>query len=436
MPGQGAHSAEWDEIFKAIKAEQIKRGKTTQDAERLAAAAATARVGKSFSASAKITKRDDARHYVGGWASMATKADGSLICDKQQDVILPADLDLAGQGLIAEAGVLGDMHEVQAGRIVEAVTLTAEKRAAMGLPEGACGLWIGAIVEKAETWAKVVDGSLAELSIHGVAKRETIDGDIGRLFDLKLDEVSLVDGGAGDGVRVEMFKLFKRAQPRAGVPMAIEEIQKQFAAMTSEEIKSKLDELLGRLKDPDRMTIQLAIQLAQSDEEEPGEPPEPPVDATGKPAAPKPGVPAGMGKRAMSAEVQKAFNDQQEKIVALEKRNAAIEEERAVEKATARAKAWPHIPASNTDLISVAKSGDPKIIAILDKTEEVLKATAFKVHGFSGGTEQNPADALQTATQEVIKSGRAKTFIEASDIVNREQPNLYAAYVAQRKGAT
>jgi hypothetical protein len=405
-----SQSVKWTEKFNAIRADLLKRGKSEDDATRIASAAATA-MCKSWNTTAKLTKRDDAWHYVGGWASMATDAAGNLIVDKQSDIILPADLDAAGQDALASGAHLGAMHAGRAGRIVELVTLTAEKRQAMGLPDGACGLWIGAIVEDDAVWQSVVKGDLSEFSIHGQAERETVDGAVGILTKLELDEISLVDRGAAEGATVQLFKRAACA-PHKEERMTLKELISKATVSTvpDEEIQAWIDSL----KDRQLMMLQALLAQAKGDEN-----PEPKKDEPKEPE--------------MAPEIAKRLTDAQTEIAKAQAEVAKIREEREIEKSLATADKLQHLPGTREEIAKMLRS-NPEISTYLAKLEVALaKSALFQAQG-SAAADADPINKITAMTQSVIKSNRAKTWDEASRIVASENPDVYAAYVAARGG--
>ena len=63
--------------------------------------------------------------------------------------------------------------------LIESVIFTAEKMAAMGIPEGTVptGWWIGFKVTDDEVWGKGKDGSYGMFSIEGTAVRVPEEGE-------------------------------------------------------------------------------------------------------------------------------------------------------------------------------------------------------------------------------------------------------------------
>lgn len=105
---------------------------------------------------------------VFGWASVAAKADGSLILDNDDDVIPPGVLEAAAYDFVGQFGGLDVNHDGgDVGHVIESVMLTAEKRKAMGLPEGDAAWWVGFAVTDAKAQKLIKSGELKDFSIFG-----------------------------------------------------------------------------------------------------------------------------------------------------------------------------------------------------------------------------------------------------------------------------
>lgn len=120
---------------------------------------------------------DDDRRLVFGWANVSVRRDGEQIIDYQDDMIDPEDLEEAVYDYVLDFRDAGEEHNPgrrKCGRLVESCVFTADKLAAMGLPEGAVplGWWIGFYVDDDETWEKVKNGTFKMFSIEGRATRE------------------------------------------------------------------------------------------------------------------------------------------------------------------------------------------------------------------------------------------------------------------------
>ena len=119
----------------------------------------------------KITKRDDDKFLVFGWASMAD------VTDSQGDRISIDTLEKAAYDFVLHSRMGGAMHEVMGvAALVESIVFTPEKLAALGLSEDAVphGWFVGFKVNDAEAWQKIKNGDYAMFSISGRAVREAV----------------------------------------------------------------------------------------------------------------------------------------------------------------------------------------------------------------------------------------------------------------------
>lgn len=125
-----------------------------------------------------IAKVDDVHQNVFGWASVVTKADGTVVTDHQGDIIDPADLETAAYRFMAESRASGIDHDGAApdGEVIESMVMTTEKAQAMGIPDGTVpvGWWLGVHIPDADAFAKARSGERAFFSIEGSAIREPV----------------------------------------------------------------------------------------------------------------------------------------------------------------------------------------------------------------------------------------------------------------------
>ncbi len=134
---------------------------------------ATKRDG-SFSIPFKISKADADQQMIFGWASIVEK-DGKLVIDKQEDFILPEDLEAAAYDYVLNSRTHGHMHVVKGtGRLIESMVFTKEKQDALGIDLKKVGWWCGWHVSDAEVWAAHKRGELPELSIGGSGRRTEV----------------------------------------------------------------------------------------------------------------------------------------------------------------------------------------------------------------------------------------------------------------------
>jgi len=123
----------------------------------------------------EITKIDDDKRLVFGWASIIKDAEGRVLLDRQDDYIDDEEeLEKAAYTYVLHSRDGGEMH-VRTGvsTMVESVVLSKEKQAALGIPEGTVpvGWWIGFRVNDDRVWDQVKKGDYVGFSVHGTGVR-------------------------------------------------------------------------------------------------------------------------------------------------------------------------------------------------------------------------------------------------------------------------
>jgi hypothetical protein len=131
----------------------------------------------NFKISGKVSKLEEDKCLVFGWASVVEK-DGAVV-DSQGDIIEPDELENAVYAYVLFKREAGEMHDTVegVGKLVESVVLTVEKQKAMGLENTPLpvGWWVGYKLEP-DVFAKVKSGEYPMMSIGGTAEREQLDG--------------------------------------------------------------------------------------------------------------------------------------------------------------------------------------------------------------------------------------------------------------------
>jgi hypothetical protein len=129
----------------------------------------------------EISKQDPDERLVFGYASVVMK-DGHLVVDKQDDVILPEDLEFRAYEFVLNARAMGDMHlSKSVGRLVESMVFTLEKQDVLGVVvkndqgQRIVPWWIGFYVDDDETWDAHKRGERPEFSIGGRGVRMPLD---------------------------------------------------------------------------------------------------------------------------------------------------------------------------------------------------------------------------------------------------------------------
>ena len=128
----------------------------------------------------KITKKDEEKQYVFGWAKIAIGIDGEQLVDRQNDLVDAEVLEETAYRFVEFYREAGEMHERGgAGVLIESVMFTKEKMTAMNIPEGIVpeGWWVGFHITDDEIWEKVKDGTYNMFSIEGRARRVEVEED-------------------------------------------------------------------------------------------------------------------------------------------------------------------------------------------------------------------------------------------------------------------
>lgn len=126
----------------------------------------------NFTMTGKITKFDEERRVVYGWASVIEK-DGKVVVDTQGDRISEDELVSAAQEFVTAYRAGDVMHdEEKASDLVESVVFTRDLQKALGIDLGKVGWFVGFKVKDEATWKRVKKGELAAFSIGGDAIRE------------------------------------------------------------------------------------------------------------------------------------------------------------------------------------------------------------------------------------------------------------------------
>lgn len=289
-----------------------------------------------------------------GWIS-TSKLGGQVVTDHDNDRITPVELEKMLYKAVAKRIPLGDMHErIGVGHLVEGVAMTAEKKAAMGIPDdGHVGAWCGFRVTDDQLWDAVTKGLRPEFSIGGEANRTPSADGSGAfdLTDIDLDETSAVDAGAGIHVPVVFAK--RKKEQEMQIHKRLSKYAKGLAELAKTEEGRKLLEKLNAFAETvqkDQLDLaaladiqgklspeewKMVLQAIESGIPMAGAPKTEPVMAAapGEPAAPvaPPVDPMAMAPKAlkedpMSAELKKSNDElratlakQNAQIVALEK---------------------------------------------------------------------------------------------------------------------
>lgn len=127
-----------------------------------------------------ITKADEDKRLVFGWALVSADKDGNKLIDRQGDMVEPDDLEDGAYEYVLNFRDAGEEHIGtlrKKARMVESCVFTPEKMKAIGIPEGTIpvGWWIGFYVDDDTTWERIKSGKYKMFSIEGKAVREPIE---------------------------------------------------------------------------------------------------------------------------------------------------------------------------------------------------------------------------------------------------------------------
>jgi len=132
----------------------------------------------------EIVKSDDDQMLVFGWLYVSKTADGKQVVDHSGEVVTIETLEKASYEFVLKYRDAGDSHKksegeiISVGKLVECIVFTAEKIAALGVPDGIipCGIWAGFKIDEPETWEKIKSGEYKMFSFGGTAIPELLGG--------------------------------------------------------------------------------------------------------------------------------------------------------------------------------------------------------------------------------------------------------------------
>ena len=157
---------------------------------------------------ATITKIDDDKRLVFGWANIIKDVNGRVLLDRQDDFIDDEEeLEKAAYEFVLHSRDGGEMH-VRRGvsKMVESVVLTPEKQAALGIPAGSVpvGWWVGFKVDDDRVWDQVKKGDYVGFSVHGTGQRQQTL--------LKDDEFTDIEKGAAMEMCKECGEMVRKGE--------------------------------------------------------------------------------------------------------------------------------------------------------------------------------------------------------------------------------
>ena len=136
----------------------------------------------------EISKVDDDKRLVFGWAYVTHDKDGNVAIDKSGEFVDDyAEIETAAYDFVVRSRTAGMDHARLAkdaprgiGTMVESMVITPEKCESMGIPKGLLptGWWVGFKIEDDAAWESVKKGERTAFSIHGSGvKKEIEDGE-------------------------------------------------------------------------------------------------------------------------------------------------------------------------------------------------------------------------------------------------------------------
>lgn len=132
-----------------------------------------------FELSFDVTKIDNDKRQIFGWASIAS-IDGVAVIDKQDDIIPIDELEKAAHDFTLYSRQMGHMHEdIGTGRLIESMVHNAEKRKCGVVAKDEQGRtidgwWVGFQIDDADQWTRCKANERPEFSIGGRSSWEHI----------------------------------------------------------------------------------------------------------------------------------------------------------------------------------------------------------------------------------------------------------------------
>lgn len=208
----------------------------------------------------KITKTDEEKQYVFGWAQVAANEDGSEIQDWQEDIVSPEDLEQSAYDYVLNFRDTGEKHDPKMrkkGKLIESVVFTKEKMAAIGIPEGLIpyGWWVGFHIDDSKTWEKYKNGAYEMFSVEGLGERVPIKPDsIAKSFREVIQKYNhyhdargrfTTSGGAGGAVGSAAKPVATPAQ-KPGKPSSVAGSEQKLPAAGGRSLDKPIERAAGR----------------------------------------------------------------------------------------------------------------------------------------------------------------------------------------------
>lgn len=136
-------------------------------------------VNKGIEAHGEISKIDEDRQLVFGWAYVTHDKDGQVSVDKSGEFVDDyEEIEKAAYDFVVKSRAGDADHtNIKGSEMVESMVFTPEKIEKMGIPQGTIptGWWVGFKVEDADLWKSVKEGKRLAFSVHGKGTRKEVD---------------------------------------------------------------------------------------------------------------------------------------------------------------------------------------------------------------------------------------------------------------------
>ena len=255
-----------------------------------------------------------------------------------------------------------------------------------------------------------------------------------QLFNIRLDELSLVDDPGNQEAKVTLFK-------RADGAQSEEATMADITAVT--ELTKKLEAALAKMEDQTNSTADLqkkldALQKENDDLTKAAK------ESQGKKPNDKMGDEDDDMMKGLAPEARALVEKALSKAEESEKKLAKMEDDRLEQAFISKAAKLDHLPADAETLgpilkrMSMKQIGDEdfdQIHKLLSGVNEVLKSSEiFKSIGHGGAMIKSGAEAeLDTKAAELMKSDSSLTREQAATKAMEQHPELYAKYLRESR---
>lgn len=150
-------------------------------ANRVLSREANKKVKKNFEVRCEISKMDEDKKQIFGWASIV-EVNGEPVIDLQGDYMTMETVEKAAYDYVKSSRKGGNQHQrdgegpKHVSDMIESLIVTEDKKKALGLPpDTPTGWWVGFQVNDDDTWQEYKTGKKTQFSIHGSGIRKDIE---------------------------------------------------------------------------------------------------------------------------------------------------------------------------------------------------------------------------------------------------------------------